>query len=219
MFIWNIAEFLIPLFNNQQLINFQSDDSGPCEDNIKWADAYVLLYDVTDRCSFDECTRLKFLINIHGNRKSRKVTNGVLAQSNDIPVALVGNKNDLEYERMVSVDECNKKHEELSCTSFHDISVRECIEEVRNVFLELFRVWPRQIKRNSRTSPPLLREKFWSFSEEEQAISAHESNSVKRKESVSRKFMKRMMSSRRMRVSSDGDKPNCSSWNDSESQG
>ena len=208
MFIWNIAEFLIPLFNNQQLINFQSDDSGPCEDNIKWADAYVLLYDVTDRCSFDECTRLKFLINIHGNRKSRKVTNGVLAQSNDIPVALVGNKNDLEYERMVSVDECNKKHEELSCTRFHDISVRECIEEVRNVFLELFRVWPKQIKRNSRTSP-----------EEEQAISAHESNSVKRKESVSRKFMKRMMSSRRMRVSSDGNKPNCSSCNDSESQG
>ena len=211
--------------DHQHLFNFQSDDSGPCEDNIKWADAYVLLYDVTDRCSFDECTRLKFLINIHGNRKSRKVTNGVLAQSNDIPVALVGNKNDLEYERMVSVEECSKKHEELNCTSFHDVSVRECIEEVRNVFLELFRVWPKQIKRNSRTSPPLLREKFWSFSEEEQGINSHENkddnknNSVKRKESVSRKFMKRMMSSRRIRVASDGDKPNCSSSNDLDGQG
>ena len=181
----------------------------------------MLVYDVTDRCSFDECTRLKFLINIHGQRKFLKLVAGTAGAQNDIPVALVGNKNDLEHERMISTVECKKKYEELGCTGFYDISVRECIEEVRNIFVELYNSWPKQVKKNSRTSSPLLKDKILSFSEEEQCVSASDNkddnrnNAVKRKESVSRKIMKRMMSSRRLRVASDGDKP--VSWNKTDS--
>lgn len=40
---------------------------------LKWADAFILVYSVTDKCSFDECNRLKFLINYHKRR--RKLTN------------------------------------------------------------------------------------------------------------------------------------------------
>lgn len=40
---------------------------------LKWADAFILVYSVTDKCSFDECHRLKFLINYYKRR--RKLTN------------------------------------------------------------------------------------------------------------------------------------------------
>lgn len=39
------------------------------EANIRWADAFILMYSVTDKCSFDECNRLKFLINYNKRRK------------------------------------------------------------------------------------------------------------------------------------------------------
>ncbi|XP_046395015.1 ras-related and estrogen-regulated growth inhibitor isoform X2 [Ischnura elegans] len=39
------------------------------ESNIRWAEAFVLMYSVTDKCSFDECNRLKFLINYNKRRR------------------------------------------------------------------------------------------------------------------------------------------------------
>ena len=39
------------------------------EANIRWADVFILMYSVTDKCSFDECSRLKFLINYNKRRR------------------------------------------------------------------------------------------------------------------------------------------------------
>lgn len=50
-----------------------SRDIKDLDTQLKWADAFILVYSVTDKCSFDECNRLKFLINYHKRR--RKLTN------------------------------------------------------------------------------------------------------------------------------------------------
>ncbi|KAL8607386.1 hypothetical protein ACOMHN_024411 [Nucella lapillus] len=70
------------------------------EGSIRWADAYILLYSVADRCRLNECLRLKFL-------RSRKL---ILAASPEAalsinPVALVGNQNDRSLDRMVPLQE------------------------------------------------------------------------------------------------------------------
>ncbi|KAK8726205.1 hypothetical protein OTU49_010421 [Cherax quadricarinatus] len=46
-------------------------DSVRLEANIRWADVFVLMYSVTDKCSFDDCNRLKFLINY--NKRKRRI--------------------------------------------------------------------------------------------------------------------------------------------------
>ena len=44
------------------------------ETNVRWGDAFILVYSVTDKCSFEEVNRLKFLINyIKRRRKIHKV--------------------------------------------------------------------------------------------------------------------------------------------------
>jgi len=42
------------------------------EMNMRWADVFVLVYSITDKCSFDDCSRLKFLINY--NKKKRRLS-------------------------------------------------------------------------------------------------------------------------------------------------
>ena len=48
----------------------------------------------------------------------------------DVPVVLVGNKKDQVEDRMVSADEGLKRSKDIGCHSFHEISVRESIDEV-----------------------------------------------------------------------------------------
>lgn len=122
------------------------------EANIRWADAFILMYSVTDKCSFDECNRLKFLINYNKRRRKLGSTykvcfyhkiyisfvclffvvvfkDGIL----DVPVILVANKTDQYGDRMVSVEEGQRRFREISCACFHEISVRESIEQVYSV--------------------------------------------------------------------------------------
>lgn len=122
------------------------------EANIRWADAFILMYSVTDKCSFDECNRLKFLINY--NKRRKKIGSNykvrfhvhcarmfelnfietvlpIFQDGNfDVPVILVANKIDQYGDRMVSVEEGQRRFREISCACFHEISVRESIEQV-----------------------------------------------------------------------------------------
>lgn len=62
---------------------WQESDSANLESNIRWADAFILMYSVTDKCSFDECNRLKFLINY--NKRRKKIgSNGKVSMSSVI---------------------------------------------------------------------------------------------------------------------------------------
>ncbi|BFF94632.1 ras-related and estrogen-regulated growth inhibitor [Drosophila madeirensis] len=117
----------------------QELDGVTLESNIRWADAFILMYSITDKCSFDECSRLKFLINY--NKRRRKLGSASKDYTLDIPVILVGNKTDQPGDRMVSLDEGQRRFRELSCACFHEISVRESVDQVLNVFRDVFRFW------------------------------------------------------------------------------
>ncbi|XP_075153938.1 ras-related and estrogen-regulated growth inhibitor isoform X2 [Haematobia irritans] len=113
-------------------------DCAKLESNIRWADAFILMYSVTDKCSFDECNRLKFLINYNKRRRKMGSNN---KDCIDVPVILVGNKTDQIGDRMVSVEEGHRIFRDLSCACFHEISVRESVDQVQAVFRDVFRFW------------------------------------------------------------------------------
>ncbi|CAO1408076.1 unnamed protein product [Diamesa hyperborea] len=120
------------------------------ESNIRWAEAFILLYSVTDKCSFEEINRLKFLINY--NKRRKKINkDGVM----DAPVILVGNKTDLINDRMVTTEEGQKRSRDINCACFHEISVRESIDQVDVVFRDVcrfWRVWSPKLKRSKSDS-------------------------------------------------------------------
>ncbi|CAG9563084.1 unnamed protein product [Danaus chrysippus] len=109
------------------------------ETNIRWAEAFILMYSVTDKCSFDECHRLKFLINY--NKRRRRLASSMKDSIPETPVVFVGNKVDQMGDRMVSTEEGQRRSKEIGCVCFHEISVRESIDQVWNVFRDARRFW------------------------------------------------------------------------------
>ncbi|XP_017774161.1 PREDICTED: ras-related and estrogen-regulated growth inhibitor [Nicrophorus vespilloides] len=136
------------------------NESVTFEANIRWAEAFILMYSVTDKCSFDECYRLKFLINYNKRRRrlgSSTSKDGCL----DVPVVLVGNKVDQADDRMVTLEEGQRRSKEIGCVCFHEISVRESIDQVWSVFRDVCRFWrvqskcPSKLKRSGSEKEPV----------------------------------------------------------------
>ncbi|CAH1635216.1 unnamed protein product [Spodoptera littoralis] len=109
------------------------------ESNIRWAEAFILMYSVTDKCSFDECHRLKFLINY--NKRRRRLASSMRDCAIETPVVMVGNKVDQVGDRMVTTEEGQRRSKEIGCVCFHEISVRESIDQVWGVFRDARRFW------------------------------------------------------------------------------
>ncbi|KAF5300467.1 hypothetical protein FQA39_LY02266 [Lamprigera yunnana] len=133
------------------LYSYKDTQESEClalEANIRWAEAFILVYSVTDKCSFDECNRLKFLINY--NKRRRRLGGGSKDGVCDVPVLLVGNKTDQNDDRMVTLEEGQRRSKEIGCVCFHEISVRESIDQVFAVFWDACRFWRMQSKCPSR---------------------------------------------------------------------
>jgi GTPase SAR1 family protein len=58
----------------------------------------------------------------------------------DVPVVLVGNKTDQWGDRMVSLEEGQRRSKEIGCVCFHEISVRESIEQVHKCSIKLLNI-------------------------------------------------------------------------------
>jgi len=118
------------------------------EDQIRWADAFILMYSVTDKCSFDECCRLKFLIG-YNKRRRRHLFGSTFGNviSHDcppnVPVILVANKIDQESDRMVASDDGSKRSRGLDCDHFFEISVREQVDFPKRIVEQLYASWKR----------------------------------------------------------------------------
>ncbi|XP_046748082.1 ras-related and estrogen-regulated growth inhibitor-like protein [Diprion similis] len=113
-----------------------ADPSGyppaPTEPKLRWADAILIVYSISDRVSFDETSRLRFLVT-HA-RRGRKVPPVVL---------LVGNKSDLAAspgERMVSAWEGRRRADDIEAHGFYEISTRESVDQVTVMFSDVSRL-------------------------------------------------------------------------------
>ncbi|KAH3857927.1 ras-like protein family member 12 [Dreissena polymorpha] len=99
---------------------FEKDDSNS-QRYFRWADAYMIVYSITDRTSFETAKDY-----------TCKVSDYLKNANKECPIALVGNKSDLERYRQVSksdgqtlcTDHCGLFFE---CTAAEDY---ECVEDV-----------------------------------------------------------------------------------------
>lgn len=59
----------------------------------------------------------------------------------DFPVILVANKIDQEEDRVISKEEGQARSQQIGCACYHEISVREDVDEVNMVFRDAVRFW------------------------------------------------------------------------------
>ncbi|XP_022111908.1 ras-related and estrogen-regulated growth inhibitor-like [Acanthaster planci] len=110
------------------------------EEKLKWADAFIIAYSINDRCSFEEVARLKFLAG-----RCKK------SSSHEQAILIVGNKKDLEYDRLVQREEGLELARSMNC-SFVEVSARESYEDVVGAFERLY-MDHKNRKRTSSNSP------------------------------------------------------------------
>ncbi|XP_028660558.1 ras-related and estrogen-regulated growth inhibitor [Erpetoichthys calabaricus] len=135
-FIWEYDPTLESTYRHQvniddEAVSMEILDTAGQEDllqregHVRWGDGFVIVYDITDRGSFDEVVPLKnFLDEI---KKPKNVT-----------LILVGNKADLEHSRKVSTEEGEKLATELAC-AFYECSACTGEGSINEAFHELCR--------------------------------------------------------------------------------
>jgi len=95
----------------------------------------VLMYAVTDRCSFNECSRLKVLVNSYTKHTKGKSHSGPSAPH----IMLVGNMTDRYLDRMISTAEGREKAYEMNCLGFYEISLRESCDSASMIIHEMYK--------------------------------------------------------------------------------
>nr|XP_009943709.1 PREDICTED: GTP-binding protein RAD [Opisthocomus hoazin] len=106
----------------------REDDSQWLQNHcMKMGDAYIIVYSVTDKVSFEKASELRIQL-----RRAR--------QTEDIPIILVGNKSDLVRSREVSVDEGR------ACAVVFDCKFIETSAALHHNVKDLFEGIVRQIR-------------------------------------------------------------------------
>ncbi|KAG7260949.1 hypothetical protein CRUP_016297 [Coryphaenoides rupestris] len=106
------------------------DDVQQRESHMRWGDGFVLVYDITDRGSFQEVAPLRSLLD-------------EVKKPKNVPLVLVGNKADLEHGRQVATEEGERLAAEMSC-AFYECSA--CVDEAGGV-AEAFHEVGREVRR------------------------------------------------------------------------
>jgi hypothetical protein len=100
------------------------------ENKLKWGDAFIILYDINDPLSFEEVTRIRYLISyLHTpqrldyikNKVKEKITHAKEDREEFIttdcwynpPVVLIGTKSDERTEDSIPTDLAKVKAQEL----------------------------------------------------------------------------------------------------------
>ncbi|KAM9859452.1 GTP-binding protein REM 1 [Aulostomus maculatus] len=105
----------------------EEDDSISKDDYLKVGNAYVIVYSITDRSSFDYAAELRITL-----RRIR--------QAENLPIILVGNKSDLVRSREVAVEEGR------ACAVVFDCKFIETSASLHHNVTELFEGVVRQIR-------------------------------------------------------------------------
>lgn len=104
---------------------FQDNQTVPCESQITWADAFVVVYSVCDKYSFEKAKHLLETIN-----KQRA--------SHYLPTLLVGNKTDLDHHRKIGVEEGHQMALEYNC-QYYEVSAADDYVTISIAFQALLR--------------------------------------------------------------------------------
>ncbi|XP_018616849.1 ras-related and estrogen-regulated growth inhibitor-like protein [Scleropages formosus] len=100
------------------------------EEPMEWADGFVVVYDISDRLSFLNAKSILCQIK-EARMESCK-------GEADVPVCLVGNKQDLCHARQVSKEEGRSLALEHKCP-FQEVSAAEDHQEISGLFIKLIR--------------------------------------------------------------------------------
>ncbi|KAM4820346.1 LOW QUALITY PROTEIN: ras-related and estrogen-regulated growth inhibitor [Thomomys bottae] len=135
-FIWEYDPTLESTYPHQATIDDEAvcmeildtagqEETSQREGHMRWGEGFALVYDVTDRGSFEEVLPLKTLLD--EVKKPRAAA-----------AVLVGNKADLGHARQVSREEGSRLAAELAC-GFHECSACTGEGDVAELFHELCR--------------------------------------------------------------------------------
>lgn len=98
---------------------------------MHWGDGFVLVYDITNRRSFQEVAPLRNLLE-------------EVKRPQNVPLVLVGNKSDLEHARQVATEEGERLAAEMAC-AFYECSA--CASEGSGGVAEAFHELCREVRR------------------------------------------------------------------------
>lgn len=102
------------------------EDNQQREGHMRWGDGFIIVYDITDRGSFEDVAPLRSLLE-------------EVKKPKNVPLVLVGNKSDLDHVRQVATEEGERLAAEMAC-AFYECSA--CADEggaVAEAFHELCR--------------------------------------------------------------------------------
>ncbi|KAM4630261.1 RERG/RAS-like b [Polymixia lowei] len=100
------------------------------EEPVDWADGFVVVYNISDRASF---LNAKSIL-----RQIKEAREESCKGEVDIPISLVGNKQDLCHARQVCEEEGRTLAQENRC-HFQEVSAAEDYLEISNLFTKLIR--------------------------------------------------------------------------------
>uniref|UniRef100_A0A8B9LKQ1 Ras-related and estrogen-regulated growth inhibitor n=1 Tax=Astyanax mexicanus TaxID=7994 RepID=A0A8B9LKQ1_ASTMX len=124
-FIWEYDPTLESTYRHQaniddEMVSMEILDTAGQEDllqkegHMRWGDGFILVYDITDRGSFEEVAPLRSLLE-------------EVKRPKHAPLVLVGNKADLEHARQVPTEEGERLAADMAC-AFYECSA--CADHV-----------------------------------------------------------------------------------------
>uniref|UniRef100_A0A3Q0S528 GTP-binding protein n=1 Tax=Amphilophus citrinellus TaxID=61819 RepID=A0A3Q0S528_AMPCI len=132
-------ETTLIVMDNWENDKMQEGEDGPSHNEcLKVGSAYVIVYSVTDRSSFDSAAELRITL-----RRTR--------QAENLPIILVGNKSDLVRSREVAVEEGR------ACAVVFDCKFIETSASLQHNVTELFEGVVRQIRLRRDSSETIQR--------------------------------------------------------------
>ncbi|XP_043934600.1 ras-like protein family member 12 isoform X2 [Protopterus annectens] len=134
-------------YNSEEIVDHQpvllkimdtADQEEPlnCERYLSWASAFIVIYSIDNRRSFEGCQRYLDIISIHTK-----------SSPHEYPVILVGNKLDMERYRQVSKSDGLSLSSKHGCL-FYEVSACLDFDSVQQVFYEAVREVRRENERN-----------------------------------------------------------------------
>ncbi|KAJ8396713.1 hypothetical protein AAFF_G00015510 [Aldrovandia affinis] len=100
------------------------------EEPVDWADGFIVVYNISDRTSFLNAKNILRQIKEARTENSKGEV--------EVPIYLVGNKQDLCHARQVGEDEGRSLAQENRCP-FQEVSAAENYQEIANLFTKLIR--------------------------------------------------------------------------------